>query len=73
MVLLMDKDNVEMFYSKVFFFYLKEVFYCLESYLTYIINEEQPLDVQIQRACELSNTVMSIFGYVVLYRNEHHI
>jgi hypothetical protein len=37
-VLLMDKDNAKVFCSKVFD--LEEEFYCLESYLTYIINEE---------------------------------
>jgi hypothetical protein len=34
----MDKDNAKVFCSKVFD--LEEEFYCLESYLTYIINEE---------------------------------
>ncbi|CAK7349111.1 unnamed protein product [Dovyalis caffra] len=70
-VLLMDRDNAEVFYSKVSD--LEEVFYCLDSYLAYIINEEQPLEIQIQRACELSNAVVSIVRSAMLYRNEHHM
>ena len=70
-VLLMDRDNAEVFYSKVSD--LEEVFYCLHSYLTYLINEEQPLEAQIKRACELSNAVVSIVRSAMLYRNEHHM
>lgn len=70
-VLLMDRDNAEVFYSKVSD--LEEVFYCLHSYLTYLINEEQPHEVQIKRACELSNAVVSIVRSAMLYRNEHHM
>ncbi|KAG5251990.1 nuclear pore complex protein [Salix suchowensis] len=70
-VLLMDRDNAEVFYSKVSD--LEEVFYCLYSYLAYIINEEQPREAQIQRACELSNAIVSIVRSAMLYRNEHHM
>jgi nuclear pore complex protein Nup133 len=45
----------------------------LHSYLTYLINEEQPLEAQIKRACELSNAVVSIVRSAMLYRNEHHM
>ncbi|PKI64225.1 hypothetical protein CRG98_015412 [Punica granatum] len=43
-VLLMDRDNAEVFYSKVSD--LEEVFYCLEMQLDYLVGVEQPLGVQ---------------------------
>lgn len=70
-VLLMDRDNAEVFYSKVSD--IEEVFYCLDKHLEYVVSEEQPLEVQIRRACELSNAVVSVFHTAALYRNEHHI
>ncbi|KAJ9176795.1 hypothetical protein P3X46_012073 [Hevea brasiliensis] len=70
-VLLMDRDNAEVFYSKVSD--LEEVFYCLDRHLEYVVSEEQQLEVQIQRACELSNVVVSVFRTATLYRNEHHM
>ncbi|XP_012081441.1 nuclear pore complex protein NUP133 isoform X2 [Jatropha curcas] len=70
-VLLMDRDNAEVFYSKVSD--LEEVFYCLDRHLEYVISEEQPLEIQIQRACELSNAVVSVVRKAILYRNEHNM
>lgn len=70
-VLLMDRDNAEVFYSKVSD--LEEAFYCLDKHLEYVINEDQALEVQIQRACELSNAVVSVLRAAMLYKNEHHI
>ncbi|KAG2266286.1 hypothetical protein Bca4012_076269 [Brassica carinata] len=52
-VLLMDRDNAEVFYSKVS--EIEEVFHCLNRQLEYLIRAEQPLGIQVQRACELSN------------------
>ncbi|WCJ37399.1 Nucleoporin Nup133/Nup155-like [Euphorbia peplus] len=70
-VLLMDRDNAEVFYSKVSD--LEEAFYCLDKHLEYVISEDQALEVQIQRVCELANAVVSVLRAAMLYRNEHHI
>ncbi|XP_025015316.2 nuclear pore complex protein NUP133 isoform X2 [Ricinus communis] len=70
-VLLMDRDNAEVFYSKVSD--LEEIFNCLDRHLEYVISEEQLLEVQIQRACELSDAVVSVVRTVMLYRDEHHM
>lgn len=69
-VLLMDRDNAEVFYSKVSD--LEQVFYCLSNQLQYIISEEQPFIVQIRRACELSNACTTLIRSAMHYRNEHH-
>ncbi|CAK9180411.1 unnamed protein product [Ilex paraguariensis] len=70
-VLLMDRDNAEVFYSKVSD--LEEVFCCLERQLEYIISVEMPFEVQFQRACELSNACGTLVRMTIQYRNEHHI
>ncbi|GAB4859344.1 hypothetical protein Ancab_010807 [Ancistrocladus abbreviatus] len=70
-VLLMDRDNAEVFYSKVSD--LEDVFYCLDKHLDYIISREQPIKVQVQRACELSNTFATIIHSCMHYKNEHHM
>ncbi|XAR68175.1 hypothetical protein NMG60_11003215 [Bertholletia excelsa] len=70
-VLLMDRENAEVFYSKVSD--LEELFYCLEKQLGYLISEEMPFMVQILRACELSNACVILIRTAMQYRNEHHI
>lgn len=70
-VLLMDRDNAEVFYSKVS--ELEEVFYCLNRQLEYIIRADQPLGTQVQRACELSNACVTIFQTALDYKNEHQM
>lgn len=70
-VLLMDRDNAEVFYSKVSD--LEEVFYCLDRHLDYVISIEQPLWIQIQRACELSNACATIVREAMHYRNENNL
>ncbi|KAI3915465.1 hypothetical protein MKW92_023547 [Papaver armeniacum] len=69
-VLLMDRDNAEVFYSKVSD--LEQVFYCLSDQLEYIISGDQPYIVQIRRACELSNACTTLIRSAMHYRNEHH-
>ena len=66
-VLLMDRDNAEVFYSKVSD--LEEVFYCLDRQLQYIVSVEQPHGIQIQRACEISNACVSIVRTAMHYKN----
>ncbi|CAH9135887.1 unnamed protein product [Cuscuta epithymum] len=70
-VLLMDRDNAEVFYSKVSD--LEELFHCLERLLDCIVREEMPFPVQIQRACEISNACVILFRTAMNYRNEQHL
>ncbi|RAL42791.1 hypothetical protein DM860_009298 [Cuscuta australis] len=70
-VLLMDRDNAEVFYSKVSD--LEELFHCLERQFDYVVHEDMPVSVQIQRACELSNACVILFRTAMNYRNEQHI
>ncbi|XP_074272833.1 nuclear pore complex protein NUP133 [Silene latifolia] len=70
-VLLMDRDNSEVFYSKISD--IEEVFYCLDKQAHCIINVGQPLKIQVQRACELSKACVTIIRSSMQYKNEHHI
>ncbi|XP_058070662.1 nuclear pore complex protein NUP133 [Magnolia sinica] len=68
-VLLMDRDNAEVFYSRVSD--LEEVFNCLSHHLPYIIEGEQPFTVQIQRAFEVSNACTALVRTAMQYRDAH--
>jgi nuclear pore complex protein Nup133 len=68
-VLLMDRDNAEVFYSKVSD--LENFFYCLDAELEYVIRPEHTFAIQIQRACELSNACVSIIRTCFDYKNEN--
>nr|XP_043628339.1 nuclear pore complex protein NUP133 isoform X2 [Erigeron canadensis] len=70
-VLLMDRDNAEVFYSKVS--ELEEVFHCLERKLSLIISEEMPLMFQLQRACELSSMCVTLLNASMNYKDENHM
>ncbi|GER54059.1 nucleoporin [Striga asiatica] len=70
-VLLMDRDNAEVFYSKVS--ELEELFHCLEGNLEHIITQNMPIIVQSERACELANACVTIFRASVDYRANHHL
>lgn len=70
-VLLMDRDNAEVFYSKVS--ELEEVYSCLDRHLEFIITEEMQLPVQFERACELSNACVLLVRTALNYRNEYHM
>lgn len=70
-VLLMDRENVEVFYSKVSD--VEDMFYCLERQLDYLIDREMPVSIKFQRACEISNACVSILQSAMQYRNEHHL
>ncbi|KAK9691265.1 hypothetical protein RND81_09G185600 [Saponaria officinalis] len=70
-VLLMDRDNAEVFYSKISD--VEEVFHCLDKHIDFIINLGQPLKIQIQRACELSEACVTIIRSSMQYKNEHHV
>ncbi|RDX89751.1 Nuclear pore complex protein NUP133, partial [Mucuna pruriens] len=70
-VLLMDRDNSEVFYSKVSD--LEDLFYCLDAELEYVIRPEHPLGIQIQRACELSTACVTIIRTCLNYKNENRL
>lgn len=70
-VLLMDRDNAEVFYSKVSD--LEDFFYCLDAELEYVISPEHPFGIQIQRACELSNACVTIIRTCFNYKNENRL
>ncbi|XP_027061322.2 nuclear pore complex protein NUP133-like [Coffea arabica] len=70
-VLLMDRENAEVFYSKVSD--IEDLFYCLEKQLDSMIGEDMPFTVQFQRACEISNACVSILQTAMHYRSEHHL
>lgn len=70
-VLLMDRDNAEVFYSKVS--ELEEVFHCLERKLSLIISGEMPFTFQLQRACELSSMCVTILHTSMNYKDENHM
>ena len=70
-VLLMDRDNAEVFYSKVSD--LEDFFYCLDGELECVTNSEQPFGIQIQRACELSNACVTIIRTCFNYKNENRL
>lgn len=68
-VLLMDRDNAEVFYSRVSD--IEELFFCLSHQLQYIIGGEQPFIIQMQRACEISNACTTSIRTALRYRDEH--
>ncbi|KAJ0980117.1 hypothetical protein J5N97_008372 [Dioscorea zingiberensis] len=68
-VLLMDRENAEVFYSKVSD--VEDLFYCLSNHLQYIVGSDQSFLVQIQRANEVSNAITTLIQAVMHYRDEH--
>jgi nuclear pore complex protein Nup133 len=68
-VLLMDRDNAEVFYSRVSD--IEDLFYCLSHELQYIINREEHPSIQMQRALELSNACNNLVQAALHYREEH--
>ncbi|KAF7827344.1 nuclear pore complex protein NUP133 [Senna tora] len=70
-VLLMDRDNAEVFYSKVSD--LEDFFYCLDGEIECVISPEQPFGIKIQRVCELSNACVTIVRTCFNYKNENRL
>ncbi|CAM0872089.1 unnamed protein product [Alopecurus aequalis] len=68
-VLLMDRDNAEVFYSRISD--IEDLFYCLTHQLRYIITGEEHPSVQMQRALELSNACVTLVQAALYYREEH--
>ncbi|XP_066396963.1 nuclear pore complex protein NUP133-like isoform X2 [Miscanthus floridulus] len=68
-VLLMDRDNAEVFYSRVSD--IEDLFYCLSHELQYIISREEHPSVQMQRALELANACITLVQAASHYRKDH--
>ncbi|KAL6645580.1 hypothetical protein ACP70R_017188 [Stipagrostis hirtigluma subsp. patula] len=68
-VLLMDRDNAEVFYSRVSD--IEDLFYCLSHEIQYITNKEEHPSVQLQRALELSNACITVVQAAMHYREGH--
>ncbi|KAF7041651.1 hypothetical protein CFC21_051417 [Triticum aestivum] len=68
-VLLMDRDNAEVFYSRVSD--IEDLFYCLSHQLRYIITGEEHPSVQMQCALELSNACVTLVQAALHYRAEY--
>ncbi|KAL6867412.1 hypothetical protein ACP4OV_015436 [Aristida adscensionis] len=68
-VLLMDRDNAEVFYSRVSD--IEDLFYCLSHQLQYIINKEEHPSEQMQSALELSNACITLVQAALQYREGH--
>ncbi|XP_073005358.1 nuclear pore complex protein NUP133 isoform X1 [Typha latifolia] len=68
-VLLMDRDNAEVFYSKISD--MEDLFNCLYHHLQDIIDGEQPFLVQMQQAFELSNACVTVIQTAIRFRDEH--
>lgn len=68
-VLLMDRDNAEVFYSKVSD--VEELFSCLSHHLQYIISGELPFIIQMQQAYDISNACTTLIQTAMRYRDEH--
>jgi nuclear pore complex protein Nup133 len=65
----MDRDNAEVFYSRVSD--IEDLFYCLSHQLRYIITGEEHPSVQMQHALELSNACVTLVQAALYYREEH--
>ncbi|PWA97689.1 nucleoporin, Nup133/Nup155-like protein [Artemisia annua] len=70
-VLLMDRDNAEVFYSKVS--ELEEVFHCLEKKLSLVVSEDMPFTFQLQRTCELSSMCVTLLNTSMTYKDENQM
>ncbi|KAF8718377.1 hypothetical protein HU200_025358 [Digitaria exilis] len=68
-VLLMDRENAEVFYSRVSD--IEDLFYCLSHQLQYIISREEHPSVQVQRALEVATACITLVHAALHYRKEH--
>ena len=68
-VLLMDRDNAEVFYSRIS--EIEDLFYCLSHQLQYIISREENPSVQLQHALEIANACITLVHAALHYRKEH--
>ncbi|PWA92246.1 Nucleoporin, Nup133/Nup155-like, C-terminal [Artemisia annua] len=67
----MDRDNAEVFYSKVS--ELEEVFHCLEKKLSLVVSEDMPFTFQLQRTCELSSMCVTLLNTSMTNKDENQM
>ncbi|ONK67430.1 uncharacterized protein A4U43_C06F20170 [Asparagus officinalis] len=67
-VLLMDRDNAEVFYSKVSD--IEELFNCMSHHLPHIIGEH-PYKLQMKRAYEIASACTTLIHAAMRYRDEY--
>ncbi|KAL4185392.1 hypothetical protein AMTRI_Chr10g230440 [Amborella trichopoda] len=65
-VLLMDRENAEVFYSRVSD--LEEFFSCISQHLPYIVGGKS-IVTQIHRTCEIANACAAIIRAAITYKN----
>ncbi|KAI4384924.1 hypothetical protein MLD38_003008 [Melastoma candidum] len=70
-VLLLDRENAEVFYSRISD--VEEFFNCLEREFDYLIGRGNPTHIQIRRSLELASACENIVQSAMDYKNEHHL
>ncbi|PKA57063.1 Eukaryotic translation initiation factor 3 subunit C [Apostasia shenzhenica] len=65
-VMLMDRDNDEIFYSRVSD--IEDFFYCLSYHLSSLVGEDEPHTIQVQRVYDLSNACSVAIQAAMQYR-----
>lgn len=66
-VVLMDRDKVEVFYTRVS--ELEELFVCIQQHAAFLVQRDQAVRVQIERACELAKACSTILQVAIAYRD----
>ncbi|KAG0557540.1 hypothetical protein KC19_11G138400 [Ceratodon purpureus] len=66
-VVLMDRDKVEVFYTRVS--ELEELFICIQQHAAFLVQRDQSVRVQIERVCELAKACSTILQVAIAYRD----
>lgn len=66
-VVLMDRDKMEVFYTRVSG--LEDFFWCIQQHAAFLVQRDQAVRVQIERACELANACRTILQVAISYRD----
>lgn len=66
-VVLMDRDKVEVFYTRVS--ELEELFACIQQHAAVLVQRDQSVRIQIERACELASVCSTVLQVAISYRD----
>ena len=66
-VVLMDRDKVEVFYTRVS--EMEQLFVCIQQHAAVLVKRDQAVRVQIERACELATACSTILQVAIAYRD----
>lgn len=66
-VMLMDRDKVEVFYTRVS--ELEELFSCIQQHAATLVQRDQAVRVQIERACELATACSTVLHVAISYHD----